>query len=329
MKQTLTLTTVLLAGLSLAQVTLSGAGATFPAPLYTESYIPAFQRANSGIRVNYQAVGSGAGIRQLTDKVVNFGATDAPLTDAQLADIKKDTNSNVLHIPAALGPVAVIFNLPGVDELRLNAQVLSEIFLGKIIRWNDKKIAALNPNVKLPNLLVSAAHRSDGSGTTFIFTSYLTAVSAEWKSRVGTGQSVNWPSFSSLGGRGNAGVAALVTQTPGAIGYVELKFAAENNLDSVTLQNQSGNWIKPSLAASVEATSGVDVPNDLRLSNQVVNTRDPQGYPIVGMRTSSRPKPWCNTCAGFWGKAKPSTRKPNMCAFPPTWCAGPPRWSTP
>ena len=283
MKRTLLVFATAVASLGMAQITLSGAGATFPAPLYTEYYAPNFQRANANVRVSYQAVGSGAGIRQFTDKVVNFGATDAPLTDAQIADIKKATNSDVLHIPTALGPVAVIFNLPGIDDLRLDAAVLSEIMLGKIIRWSDKKIAALNPNVKLPNLLISAAHRSDGSGTTFIFTSYLAAISPEWKTKVGAGQSVNWPAFSGLGGRGNAGVAALVTQTPGAIGYVELKFAIENKLTSATLRNQAGNWIKPSLAAAVEATSGIDVPDDLRLQSQVVNTKDPQGYPIVGM----------------------------------------------
>ncbi|MDX2006859.1 MAG: phosphate ABC transporter substrate-binding protein PstS [Meiothermus sp.] len=273
-----------LAGFASAQITLSGAGATFPAPLYTEYYIPNFQRANPNIRVSYQAVGSGAGIRQFTDKVVAFGASDAPLTDAQIADIRRGANnSEVLHIPTALGPVSVIYNLPGVNELRLDPAVLSDIFLGRIIRWNDRRISALNPGVNLPNLLISAAHRSDGSGTTFIFTSYLTAISEQWKSRVGAGQSVNWPAFSGLGGRGNAGVAALVNQTPGAIGYVELKYAIENDLKSATLRNAAGNWIRPSLASAVEATSGIDVPADLRLPGQVVNTRDPQGYPIVGM----------------------------------------------
>ncbi|HEU4741127.1 MAG TPA: phosphate ABC transporter substrate-binding protein PstS [Meiothermus sp.] len=277
-----TIVATALLGVASAQVSLTGAGATFPAPLYTETYIPAFTKA-TGIRVNYQAVGSGAGIRQLTDKVVNFGASDAPLTDAQLKEIQDKTGSAVLHIPTALGPVAVIFNLPGIQDLRLDADTISAIMLGKIIRWNDPKIAALNPGVQLPRQLISAAHRSDGSGTTYIFTSYLSAISPEWKSKVGAGQSVNWPAFSGLGGRGNAGVAALVTQTPGAIGYVELKYALENKLPVVTLKNQSGNWIKPSLASAVEATSGIDLPDDLRLQSQVVNTKDPQGYPIVGM----------------------------------------------
>jgi phosphate transport system substrate-binding protein len=279
------LASVVLASVSLAQVNLSGAGATFPAPLYTEYYIPAFQKANSGVRVNYQAVGSGAGIRQFGDKVVSFGATDAPLSDQQLTDIKKATGSDVLHIPAALGPVVLTYNLPQIagKEIRLDAATLSAIMLGKVLRWNDKRIQDLNPDVKLPTQLISAVHRSDGSGTTFIFTNYLSAISADWKTKVGAGQSVNWPAFSSLGGRGNAGVAALVSQTPGALGYVELKYALENKLPMVTLRNASGNWIKPSLAAAVEATSGIEMPADLRLNTQVVNTKDPQGYPIVGM----------------------------------------------
>lgn len=271
-----------LLGMASAQVTLTGAGATFPAPLYTEVYIPNFAK-DTGIRVNYQAVGSGAGIRQLTDKVVNFGASDAPLSDAQLKEIEGKNGSPVLHIPTALGPVALTFNLPGIQELRMDAAVVSDIFLGKIIRWNDPRIAALNPGVQLPRQLISAVHRSDGSGTTYIFTSYLSAVSPEWKSKVGAGQSVNWPAFSSLGGKGNPGVAALVSQTPGAIGYVELKYALENKLPVVALKNQAGNFIKPSLASAMVATSGVDVPSDLRLLNQVVNTKEPQGYPIVGM----------------------------------------------
>lgn len=281
MKKLLAATATLTLGLSLAQ-TLTGAGATFPAPLYTEAYIPNFTKV-TGIKVNYQAVGSGAGIRQLTDKVVNFGASDAPLTDAQLKEIQDKTGSPVLHIPTALGPVAVTYNLPGVTELRLDTDVLSQIMLGKIVRWSDPKIQALNPDVKLPNLMISAAHRSDGSGTTFIFTSYLSAISPEWKSKVGAGQSVNWPAFSSLGGKGNPGVAAVVAQTQGAIGYVELKYALENKLPVVTLKNAAGNWVKPSLASAKEAVSGVDVPEDLRLPTQVVNTKDPQGYPIVGM----------------------------------------------
>ncbi len=271
-----------LASLGLAQ-TLTGAGATFPAPLYTETYIPAFQKANSSIKINYQAVGSGAGIRQLTDKVVNFGASDAPLSDAQLKELKDKTGSAVLHIPAALGPVAVTYNLEGITDLRLDADTLAAIMLGKVVRWNDPKIIALNPGKNLPRQMISAVHRSDGSGITFIFTNYLTAISADWKSKVGAGQSVNWPAFSALGGRGNAGVSALVNQTPGSIGYVELKYAIENKLPVASLKNSSGNWIKPSLESAIEATSGIEVPDDLRLANQVVNTKDPQGYPIVGM----------------------------------------------
>ncbi|MBF6593311.1 MAG: phosphate ABC transporter substrate-binding protein PstS [Thermaceae bacterium] len=281
MKGILAVATATLAlGLATAQ-TLTGAGSTFALPLQTETYIPNFTKA-TGIRVNYQGVGSGAGIRQLTDKVVNFAGSDAPLTDAQLKDIEAKTGSKVLHIPIALGPVAITYNLPGITDLRLDAEVLAQIMLGKIVRWSDPKIAALNPNLKLPNLMISAAHRSDGSGTTFIFTSYLAAISPEWKSKVGAGQAVNWPAFSALGGKGNPGVAAIVAQTQGAIGYVEIKFALENKLPMAELKNASGNYIKPSLESSKEAVAGVEIPEDLRLPNQIVNTKAPQGYPIVG-----------------------------------------------
>lgn len=280
MKKLLAVTATLALGLSMAQ-TLTGAGSTFAAPLQTETYIPNFSKT-TGVKVNYQGVGSGAGIRQLTDKVVNFAGTDIPLSDAQLKDFQDKTGSTVLHIPIALGPVAVTYNLPGITNLRLDADVLSQIMLGKIVRWNDPKIAALNPDIKLPTMMISAAHRSDGSGTTFIFTSYLSAVSPDWKSKVGAGQSVNWPAFSALGGKGNPGVAAVVAQTQGAIGYVEIKYALENKLPMAELKNAAGNWVKPSLASSKEATAGIDVPEDLRLPTQVVNTKAPQGYPIVG-----------------------------------------------
>jgi phosphate transport system substrate-binding protein len=275
-----------LAGAAMAQVTLSGAGATFPAPLYTEYYLPNFHRANPDIRISYAAVGSGAGIRQFTDRVVQFGATDAPLTDAAIAAIRTATGSTPLHIPTALGSVVVIYNLPMLPretEIRLDPDTLAAIKLGRIVRWNDPRIQALNPNVRLPTLMISAVHRSDASGTTLIYTNYLSAISTEWRTRVGAATSVNWPAFTTLGGRGNAGVAAMVAQTPGAIGYVELKFAVENNLPFATLRNQAGNWIRPSLQAATEALAGVTIPADLRLPGQVINTTAPQGYPIVGM----------------------------------------------
>lgn len=274
------------AGAAMAQITLSGAGATFPAPLYTEYYLPHFHRANPDIRISYAAVGSGAGIRQFTDRVVQFGATDAPLTDAAMAEIRRTTGSTPLHIPTAAGSVVIIFNLPQVPretEIRLDPDTLAAIWLGRIVRWSDPRIQALNPHVRLPNQMISAVHRSDASGTTLIFTNYLSAISSEWRTRVGAATSVNWPAFAALGGRGNAGVAAMVAQTPGAIGYVELKFALANNLPFATLRNQAGNWIRPSLAAATEAMAGVTIPADMRLPGHVVNTAAPQGYPIVGM----------------------------------------------
>ncbi|RIH81234.1 Phosphate-binding protein PstS [Calidithermus terrae] len=281
MKRALVAAAALL-GLASAQVTLTGAGATFPAPLYTEKYIPTFSKL-ANVKINYQAVGSGGGQRQLLDKVVQFAGSDAPLTDAQMKEYQDKTGSAVLHIPAALGPVAITYNLPGVNELRLDADTLAAIYLGKIVRWNDPRIAALNPGVNLPRQVISAVHRSDGSGTTYIFTAYLSAISAEWKSKVGQGTAVNWPAFSSLANRGNAGVAGLVQKSPGAVGYVELAYALENNLPIASVKNAAGNFVKPSLASAKEAAEGVDLPNDLRLVNQVVNTKDPAGYPIVGM----------------------------------------------
>ncbi|WP_299427325.1 phosphate ABC transporter substrate-binding protein PstS [uncultured Meiothermus sp.] len=278
--------TVGLAGTAFAQVTLAGAGATFPAPLYTEYYMPNFMRANPDIRVTYAAVGSGAGIRQFTDRVVAFGATDAPLSDTAIADIRRATGSTPLHIPTAMGSVVVIYNLPQVPretEIRLDPDTLAAIKLGRVVRWNDPRIQALNPNVRLPNQMISAVHRSDASGTTLIYTSYLSAISSEWRTRVGAATSVNWPAFTTLGGRGNAGVAAMVAQTPGAIGYVEVKFALENNLPIATLRNQAGNWIRPTLEAATEAIAGVTIPADMRLPGHVINTTAPRGYPIVGM----------------------------------------------
>ena len=205
-------------------VQITGAGATFPYPLYSK-WFSEYQKVDNDTQINYQSIGSGGGIRQFTDKTVDFGATDAPMTDQQLAK----ASGPVLHIPTVLGAVVITYNLPEAGErLKLSAAVLADIFLGKITNWNDARIAKDNAGVKLPDTAILVAHRSDGSGTSNIFTDYLSKVSPEWKSKVGTGTAVNWPA--GLGGKGNEGVTGLIKQTPGAIGYVELIFAANNKL---------------------------------------------------------------------------------------------------
>lgn len=252
---------------------LNGAGATFPYPLYS-LWFEAYRSVNPNVQVNYQAIGSGGGIRQITAQTVDFGGSDSALTDAQLAQAPGE----LLHIPTVIGSVAIVYNLPGVETgLKLSPDVLSDIYLGKITRWNDERIAALNPGVGLPNLPIAVARRSDGSGTTNIFTSYLSAVSPEWASRVGAGTSVSWPV--GLGGQGNAGVAGLVRQIPGAVGYVEIAYALQNRMTYAALQNSSGAFVLPTLEATSRAANA-PMPDDLRVT--VVNTPDPAGYPIAG-----------------------------------------------
>ncbi len=253
-----------------AQMEITGAGASFPYPLYSKMFSEYHNK--TGIKINYQSIGSGGGIRQLKAKTVDFAASDAFISDEQL----KEFEGPVLHIPTCLGAVVIAYNLPGNPELKLSPDVIADIFLGKIKKWNDPRIASLNKGVKLPNQNITVVYRSDGSGTTFVFTDYLSKVSDEWKDKVGRGTSVNWPT--GLGGKGNEGVTGLVKQTPGAIGYVELTYALQNNLPVASIKNKSGIYVKPNLKSISEA-SNVKLTDDMRIS--ITNTDNEEGYPIA------------------------------------------------
>jgi phosphate transport system substrate-binding protein len=265
-----------LAGFNAAQAqddkTLLGAGSSFDNPLFTKMF--AVYNTNTGLQINYQSIGSGAGISQLTAKTVDFGASDAPMNGKQDSAL----SAPAIHIPVTAGAVVLSYNLPEVKEqLQFSPAVLADIFMGNITKWDDSKIAAINKGVKLPSLPIVIAHRSDGSGTTNIFTTYLAKVSNDWKSKVGAGSAVNWPA--GLGGKGNEGVAGLVKQTPGSIGYIELAYAIQNSMPYAKMQNKSGKWINPSIA-SVTAAANVAIPADTKVS--LTNTDAAEGYPISG-----------------------------------------------
>jgi phosphate transport system substrate-binding protein len=260
-----------------AAVSLNGAGATFPNPLYTKWFDEYYKL--TGVEINYQAIGSGGGIQQITEGTVDFGASDGIMTAEQQA--KAETaHGPILHIPMASGAVAVVYNLTGIasGQLKLTPDVLADIYLKKITKWDDPSITAINPGINLPDMDIAVVHRSDGSGTTFIFTNYLSKVSEEWKTTVGNATSVNWPG--DIGGQGNAGVAGQVQQVPGAIGYVELAYAVQNNLPWVQLKNAAGNYIEPSLAATTKAAEGVTLPDDMKV--MITNSPNPDAYPIAG-----------------------------------------------
>ncbi len=256
---------------------LNGAGATFPEPLYVE-WIGEFQAANPGATINYQGIGSGGGIEQFTKMTVDFGASDAPMKDEELAAAEAAGSASVLHIPTVFGAVVPAYNLEGVEELKLDPETLAGIFLGSIGTWNDPALVAHNPDVELPDQAIQVVHRSDSSGTTSIFTGYLDQVSAEWAEEVGKGKEVTWPV--GIGGQGNDGVAAVVQQQAGSIGYVELSYATESGLPMVTLKNQAGNFVAPSLDSTSAAAVGVEFPEDLRFSAS--NSTGTEAYPIVG-----------------------------------------------
>jgi len=256
---------------------INGAGATFPYPLYSKWFYE-YSNANPGVRFNYQSIGSGGGIKQITAGTVNFGATDAPMTEESM----KKLPGAILHIPTALGAVVPVYNLDAVPTgLKLTPDVLAGIFLGKITRWNDPKIAELNKTVTMPNADIVVAHRSDGSGTTDIFTNYLTTVNAGWRAKVGRGPSVNWPV--GIGGKGNEGVAGVVKQTPGAIGYVELAYAKQNRMKVASLRNKAGQFVTPTLEATSAAAAGVakSMPDDFRVS--IVDAPGKESWPISGL----------------------------------------------
>src|SRR5256712_536985 len=280
MKHTRFLTLAALLGAAVpaaAQVQLNGAGATFPNIIY-QDWMLTYNQSHADVKLNYQSIGSGGGIRQFSDGTVDFGATDAPMKDSAIAAIK----GNVLHIPTVLGGDVPTYNLPDVKEtLRFTPEVLADIFLGKITKWSDARIASANPGLKLPDADIVVVHRSDGSGTTFIWTDYLSKVSAEWEQKVGRGTSVNWPV--GLGGKGNEGVTATVKQTPGAIGYVELGYAMINKLPAGSVRNKAGKFIAPTLesitAAAAGAMSAMGPRTDFRVS--ITNPDGDKAYPIA------------------------------------------------
>ena len=258
---------------STADNAMIGAGSTFDNPLFSKMFSE-YNKLN-GRKVNYQSIGSGGGIQQLTSKTVDFGASDAPLNGKQDSAL----SSPAIHIPVTAGAVVVTYNLPDVkDTLMMTPEVLSKIYLGEIKKWNDPQIQAINKGVKLPATDIVVSHRSDGSGTTNIFTTYLTKVSKDWEAKVGKGSSVNWPV--GLGGKGNEGVAGSVKQTPGGIGYVELAYAIQNNMAFAKMQNKAGKFITPSIA-SVTAAANIDIPADAKVS--LTNTDAAEGYPISGL----------------------------------------------
>jgi phosphate transport system substrate-binding protein len=250
---------------------LTGAGATFPYPIYSK-WFTEYSSAHPGVEINYQSIGSGGGISQVTKGLVDFGASDMPMTDQMLSS----SPIKLIHIPTVLGAVVPIFNVPGVNDLNFSADVLADIYLNKITNWNDPRIAKDNPGAHLPDQKVIVVHRSDGSGTSFIFTDYLSKVSNEWANGPGKGTSPNWPV--GVGGKGNEGVAGLVRQLPGAIGYVELIYALQNQINFGSLKNAAGNWVKASIEGVTEAGASAKMPADYRVS--ITNAPGANAYPI-------------------------------------------------
>ncbi len=256
-------------------VTLVGAGATFPFPLYSKwSEVYAAER---GVQINYQSIGSGGGIRQFIAKTVDFGASDGPMTDEQIAQ----AGGRVLHIPMVAGAVVLVYNVPGIGPgLDFTPDVLAGIFLGTVTKWNDSRIVQANPKAALPSADIVVVHRSDGSGTTAIWVDYLSKVSAEWKQRVGEGTSVNWPT--GLGGKGNEGVAGVVKQTPNSLGYVELAYALTNKMTFGNVRNKAGQFVRPSLSSTTKAMEGAlaSIPGDYRVF--FTNPDGKDAYPVAG-----------------------------------------------
>ncbi len=272
----LLLPTLLLFGLGAgasAQMLLNGAGATFPYPLYSK-WFNEYVNVDSTVRFNYQAIGSGGGQKQILARTVDFGASDGPMSDETLAK----ADSQILHIPTVAGAVVVTYNLPGNPKLRLDGPAIADIYLGKITKWNDDRLKQLNPGVSLPNTDLIVVHRSDGSGTSYIFTDYLSSVSPTWAAKVGKNTSVKWPT--GLGAKGNAGVAGQVKQLEGTVGYVELAYAHQNHLPFADLKNSAGSFVTPSLESIRQALATADIPDDFRFS--MVNPPGQEAYPISG-----------------------------------------------
>jgi phosphate transport system substrate-binding protein len=254
--------------------TLTGAGATFPNPIYTK-WFDAYNK-QTGVRINYQSIGSGGGIRQFIEGTVDFGASDAPMTDEQVAQMKGDMH----HVPTVLGAVVATYNLPslGKTALRFDGATVADIYLGRISKWNDRRLATANPGVKLPDQDIIVVHRSDGSGTTYIFTDYLSRISPEWKTKVGKATSVEWPV--GLGGKGNEGVTQQVKQTEGAIGYVELIYAISNQLSYAHIKNAAGEFVEPTLKSVSAAAAGAALGPDTDFRVSITNAGGKESYPI-------------------------------------------------
>jgi len=252
---------------------INGAGATFPYPIYSK-WFDEYAKVDPSVRFNYQSIGSGGGQKQIMAQTVDFGASDGPMSDDNLSKAP----GKILHIPTVAGAVVVTYNLEGNPALKLDADTIAGIFLGTIKKWNDPKIAATNTGTKLPDQDIVVVHRSDGSGTTFIFTDYLSKVSSEWKSKAGTNTSVSWPT--GIGGKGNEGVSGQVKQTPGAIGYVELIYAIQNKMPYADIKNSAGEFVKPTLDSVTAALATASVPDDFRFS--MTNATGKDAYPIAG-----------------------------------------------
>jgi phosphate transport system substrate-binding protein len=256
-----------------AQMMINGAGATFPYPIYSK-WFDAYTTVDPSVRFNYQSIGSGGGQKQILEQTVDFGASDGPMSDENLAKAP----GKLLHIPTVAGAVVMTYNLPGNPALKLDGPTIAGIYLGEIKKWNDPKLTALNPGVKLPDQEIVVVHRSDGSGTTYIFTDYLSKISPDWKSKVGNNTSVSWPA--GIGGKGNEGVSGQVKQTPGAIGYVELIYAIQNKMSYADLKNAAGEFVKATLESVTAAMATASIPDDFRFS--MTNASGKDSYPIAG-----------------------------------------------
>ena len=258
---------------SSAQMMINGAGATFPYPIYSK-WFDEYTKVDPSVRFNYQSIGSGGGQKQIMAQTVDFGASDGPMSDENLSKAP----GKILHIPTVAGADVVAYNLPGNPSLKFDGETIAGIFLGQIKKWNDPKIAATNPGVKLPDTDIVVVHRSDGSGTTYIWTDYLSKVSPEWKQKVGTNTSVSWPT--GIGGKGNEGVAGQIKQTPGALGYVELIYAVQNKMPFAEVKNSAGKFVKPTIESITAALATAEIPDDFRFS--ITNAPGPDAYPISG-----------------------------------------------
>jgi phosphate transport system substrate-binding protein len=252
---------------------INGAGATFPYPIYSK-WFDAYTNVDPSVRFNYQSIGSGGGQKQILEQTVDFGASDGPMSDENLAKAP----GKIFHIPTVAGAVVMTYNVPGNPALKLDGPTIAGIYLGEIKKWNDSKLTALNPAANLPDQEIVVVHRSDGSGTTYIFTDYLSKISPEWKSKVGNNTSVNWPA--GIGGKGNEGVSGQVKQTPGTIGYVELIYAIQNKMPYAELKNATGEFVKPTLESVTAAMATANVPDDFRFS--MTNASGKDSYPIAG-----------------------------------------------